>query len=55
MHASVMTGHSPSKTGVNTLLSGHPCLRAEKEVVDARDIGKRSDAVLRTAIRDHDE
>src|SRR5579862_1983410 len=37
--------------------SGHPRLwfDAHRKVVDARDIGERSDAVLRTAMRGHDE
>ena len=33
----------------------HVCLEFRKEDVDARDIGERSDAVLRTAMRGHDE
>jgi hypothetical protein len=31
-----MPGHSPSKTGVNTLLPGHPRLRINKKDVDGR-------------------
>jgi hypothetical protein len=33
----------------------HVLLAAVKKDVDARDIGERSDAVLRTAMRGHDD
>jgi hypothetical protein len=32
----VMAGHSPSETGVNALMPGHPRLAARKKDVDAR-------------------
>jgi hypothetical protein len=37
------------------LVPGIHVFHAEKRDVDGRDIGERSDAVLRTAMPDHDE
>ena len=53
----VMSGHSPSKTGISALSPGHPRLfiRLKKSDVDARHLGERIDAVLRTAMSGGDD
>ena len=52
----VMPAHSRSKNGVASLayVAGIRIFVPNKQDVDARDIGERSDAVLRTAMRGHD-
>ena len=51
-----MPAHSRPKDGVATLayVAGIHDLLCDKEGVDGRNIGERSDAVLRTAVRGHD-
>jgi hypothetical protein len=48
--------HSPSKTGVNALVAGHPRLSSEicRSKAWMAGIGERRDAVLRTAMPGHD-
>ena len=57
MTLSVMPGHSRPKDGVASLayVPGIHALLCDQEGVDGRDIGERSDAVLRTAMPGHDE
>src|SRR5216683_131810 len=46
---------SPSNPVMPVLVAGiHVFAAADKKGVDGRDIGERSDAVLRTAMRGHD-